>query len=122
MALKKTINLPEGFSAEYWRMMPARIDPEARECSAMIALYVSQAVTAPVRGRVAKLRLSGAQYDAWVSKAALVAAAGQGRDLYAQLYLAARAVCQNPSGEGHIVCDFGNTEAGCTLFADAEDV
>jgi hypothetical protein len=127
MALLKKVIRSDGANGEYWKVLPPRLDETARECSAIFVLYLDEdfartPAAQPFKGQYAKLRLYRAQYDAWVSKAALVAAAVAGRDLYAQLYLAAKAVCITPSQDGHVICDFGNGPTGNTLFADAQDV
>jgi hypothetical protein len=110
MALKKQVTLPSQAVGEYWRITSFRWDADAREASALIDLYVSaaarQAGASPVRKTLAKLRLTGADFDAFLSTGALAAADG---DVVAQLYLAAKS---KPA-----VCDLGGD-----VLHNAEDI
>lgn len=125
MALQKTVTW-RGVAANYFRLTSFRWDRESspREASAIIALYVDAASAAPGLPALvpiaAKLRLSGAQFDAYLAPAVLAAAGG---DVIEQLYAAAKAVSlawhgsEETDSEGQIVSDFGHD-----AFWDAVDV
>lgn len=95
MALEKSITLPSTAVGNYLRIVAVRMDGNVRECSAQIDLYASEAAAKtpgadPHRSAIYMLRLEGAKFDQWVGKAALATAAQAGRDLYGQLYSAAK--------------------------------
>jgi len=108
MALQKTFTLPSGVSGNYIRLVTHRWDRAARECSALFALYVDAAAAssgkAPLTPWIAKLWLTGAQFDFYLSNSEL-----ESPGVLAQLYVAAKA---EP-----LSCDFGSD-----AFADALDV
>lgn len=110
MALQKTTHLPAGVSGNYVRIVAHRWDRLAREASAVLALYVSAEAAAsgatPLAAVFAKLRLTGAKFDEYLSPSAM---AETPNDVLGQLYTAARA---EP-----IVCD-----QGASYLADALDV
>lgn len=103
MAFKKTITLPNGVEVEYFRIDQIALwDRLERTASFRVAAYKNQSTAArggdPVRGCVAKIRLSGADFD-------LI-----GADKVAGAYVAAK------NGKG-VISDFG-----ADVFKDAEDV
>lgn len=109
MALQKTITLPNGVAGNYARITSFRWDRTSREASANIALFLDAETAVSgqaLRPTVAKLRLHGAKFDAYLSPAALAAS---DNDVVAQLYVAAKA---EP-----VVSDFG-----ATIYAEATDV
>lgn len=122
MALIKSLSLPTGVTAEYFRIVAFNWDRSAREASAHFALYKDAATAAsgqPLVPIAAKLRLYGAKFDEYLGPAAL---ASSGDDVVAQLYTAAKETCEayvvdevtNPLA--HIICDQGRG-----VFADATD-
>lgn len=123
MALVKSISLPTGVTAEYFRMVAFSWDRSTREASAHFALFKDAATAAngqPLVPVVAKLRLSAGKFDEYLSTGAMAAASG---DVVAQLYLAAKAICaayavdpDTEQGTGYLVSDYGRD-----LFDDAED-
>lgn len=108
MGLQKTFTLPSGVSGNYIRLTAHRWDRQTREAVAWFSLYVDAAAAtsgkAPLTPFVAKLWLTGAKFDQYLSPVAL-----ESSGVLAQLYTAARA---EP-----ISCDFGSG-----AFADAHDV
>lgn len=108
MALQKTFTLSSGVSGNYIRLTANRWDRQAREAVGWFALYVDSAAAQsgkqPLSPFVAKLWLTGAKFDQYLSPAAL-----EKSDVLAQFYVAAKA---EP-----ISCDFGSD-----AFADAQDV
>jgi hypothetical protein len=108
MALQKTFTLPSGVSGNYIRLIANRWDRQAREAVGWFALYVDAAAAQsgkqPLTPFIAKLWLTGAKFDQYLSPAALEAS-----DVLAQFYVAAKA---EP-----LSCDFGSA-----AFADAQDV
>ncbi len=123
MAFQKTLALPTGVSGDYFRITAFRWDRAAREASAQFALYKDAATAAagqPLVPIIAKLRLSGPNFDAYLGPAALVAAED---DVLGQLYQAAKDACdayaETPvvDATAQVICDFG---AG--VLADAESV
>lgn len=123
MALQKTIALPSGVSANYFRIVGFRWDRNAREASALFALFLNAATAVAGRPLVpiaVKLRLNDAGFDAYLSPAALAASE---QDVVAQLYAAAREACEAYAADetselgACIACDFGKG-----VFADAVDV
>jgi hypothetical protein len=122
MALIKSIALPTGVTAEYFRLVGFRWDRNAREASAQFALYKDAATAAagqPLVPVAAKLRLERLSFDEYLSPSALSAADD---DVVAQLYNAAKDACDefadnevmNPAA--HVVSDLGQG-----VFADAQD-
>ncbi len=125
MAFQKTLALPTGVSGDYFRITAFRWDRAIKEASAQFALFKDAATAVagqPLVPVVAKLRLSGAEFDAYLGPAALAAADS---DVLAQLYQAAKDACDayaeaeepevNPAHQ--FICDYG---AG--VLADATDV
>lgn len=108
MALQKTFILPSGVSGSYIRLIAHRWDRQTREAVAWFALYVDANAAntgkAPLTPWIAKLWLTGAKFDAYLSNPEL-----QSPGVLAQLYAAAKAES--------ISCDFGSN-----AFADAIDV
>lgn len=89
MALQKTIALPSGVSGNYIRLTCYRWDRQAREASAIFALYLDAAhatsgadYLVPV---IAKLRLSGDKFTEYLGASVLAE-----YEISAQLYLAAK--------------------------------
>lgn len=96
MALQKSITLPNSAAGNYIRLTFYRHDAIARELSAHFMLYASAAarIAAPTEPltMVAKLRLSGAKFDQYLSTAALTALSNVGPDrVAAAVYVAAKA-------------------------------
>ncbi len=108
MALQKTFTLPSGVSGNYIRLTAHRWDRQAREAVAWFSLYVDAAAAttgkAPLTPWIAKLWLTGAKFDEYLSNPDL-----ESPGVLAQLYDASKA---EP-----ISCDFGSD-----AFADALDV
>lgn len=124
MALIKSVNLPSGVPAEYWRMVGLKWERTQRVASCHFDLYQDAATAStpgsqPLKERCAKLRIYGAAYDTYLSNAALAATE---RDVIGQIYYAATQICQayaagdppETDPEAHVVCDFGKG-----VFADA---
>lgn len=113
MAFQKTLSLPNGASGDYITIGPYLLDPMTRTLSAHFHLYFSAALRAsnpsdPLRPIVAKLRLSGAVFDSYLSTAAL-AEVESDDPVRSQIYAAAKV---QP-----VESDFGPA-----VFADAVDV
>tara|TARA_R110002050_G_scaffold186590_1_gene320923 strand:- start:160 stop:492 length:333 start_codon:yes stop_codon:yes gene_type:complete len=110
MALQKTINLPTGDSGDYLRITSVWWDRAVKQASAHLSLYKSAALAsggAPPQVPIfAKLRLTGAKFDEYLSPGVLAALEV---DVVAQLYAAAKV---EP-----VVSDFGGA-----VLADATDV
>lgn len=109
MALQKTISMPSGVSGNYIRLTSHHWSRASRESSAIFSLYLNAATAAtspPLVPVIAKLRLTGTAFDAWLSPAVLASADG---DILAQLYAAAKV--------GPVISDHGSS-----VFADADDV
>lgn len=108
MAFQKTFTLPSGISGNYSRVTTLRWDRLTREAVAWFSLYLDSAAAtsgkAPIAPSFAKLWLTGAKFDSYLSNPEL-----QSPGVLAQLYVAAKA---EP-----ISCDFGSD-----AFADALDV
>lgn len=108
MALQKTFTMPSGVSGNYIRLIANRWDRGAKEGVAWFALFVDAAAAQsgkqPLSPFIAKLWLTGAKFDQYLSPAAL-----ETSDVLAQFYVAAKA---EP-----ISCDFGSD-----AFSDAQDV
>lgn len=108
MALQKNITLPSGASGNYVRLTTYRWDRATREAVALFGLYVNaaaaQAGKETLSPFVAKLRLTGAKFDAYLGGPE--ARAG---NAVAQLYAAAKA---EP-----VISD-----AGADVFSNAQDV
>lgn len=107
MAFAKTFTLPSGISGNYTRLVTYRWDRNAREAVALFALYIdkpsAQSGKASLTPFIAKLRLTDAKFDQYLSNAALETA-----EPIAQLYVAAKV---EP-----VISDFGSD-----AFADAQD-
>ncbi|MBI5771927.1 MAG: hypothetical protein HZA93_29410 [Verrucomicrobia bacterium] len=123
MAFQKNLALPTGVSADYFRLTSFRWDRSAREASALFSLFKDAATAAagqPLVPVVAKLRLTAAEFDAFLGPTALAAAAD---DVVAQLYAAARETCEDrhetgePTPGAELISDHGPD-----LFWDADDV
>ena len=108
MALQKSFVLPSGVSGDYIRLTAHRWDRQAREAVGWFALYLDAAAAtsgkAPLTPWIAKVWLTGAKFDQYLSNPELASPG-----VLAQLYAAAKA---EP-----ISCDFGSD-----AFADAADV
>jgi hypothetical protein len=108
MALQKTFTMPSGVSGNYIRLIAHRWDRNGREALAWFALYVDAASAhagkQPLSPFIAKLWLTGAKFDQYLSNAELASPG-----ILEQLYVAAKA---EP-----LSCDFGSN-----AFADAQDV
>ena len=108
MALQKSFTLPSGVSGNYIRLTAHRWDRQAREAVGWFSLYVDAAAAnsgkAPLTPWIAKLWLTGAKFDQYLSNAELASPG-----ILEQLYVAAKA---EP-----LSCDFGSD-----AFADAHDV
>jgi len=108
MAFQKTFTMPSGVSGNYIRLVANRWDRQAREGVAWFALFVDAAAAQsgkqPLSPFVAKLWLTGPEFDLYLGRAAL-----ENADIIAQFYLAAK---HEP-----ISCDFGSN-----AFSDALDV
>jgi hypothetical protein len=108
MAFQKTLTLPSGVSGNYSRLITYRWDRSVREAMALFALYID--ANAAHSGKqaltpfIAKLRLTDAKFDQYLSNAVL-----ENSDVIAQLYTAAKA---EP-----VISDFGSD-----VFADAINV
>lgn len=122
MALVKSVSLPSGITAEYFRIVAFRWDRNTREAAAAFALFKDAATAVsgqPVSPGVAKLKLYGDKFDEYLSLAALAAASS---DVVSQLYTAAKAVSfaysisETTDPLAHVVCDMGKD-----IFADASD-
>jgi hypothetical protein len=79
MALKKTVQLPSGYTAEYIRLRTFHVDLDKHEVSAVFKFY-KDATTAQAGGHPAthqemRLRASGNVFDDYLSKQAKVDAA-----------------------------------------------
>jgi hypothetical protein len=105
MALKKSLTLRSGQTVEYFRVTSFRWDRGTREASAIFAAYkdaeAAQGGADPTLGVIAKLRLTGAAFDQYLSPSTT--------DPVAQIYTAAVA-CP-------VVSDYGSD-----LFATAQPV
>jgi hypothetical protein len=121
MALQKTFTLPNGAAGNYVKIIAAPADYLSKEISVWFGLYLSaaQAATNPkatlsmADRPFAKLRLSGAKFDQWLSTTAL--AANPADDPFrAQIYAAAKV---EPA-----ICDFQPEAGQLTVFSDAIDV
>jgi hypothetical protein len=125
MAFAQPINT-RGVTGGYIRPVAWRMDDNARELSALFALYVDKAHSdrckpsvdpahreRPLVEIVAKLRVSGERYEQAFGSEARVAAAAAGVDIVAMLYDAAQAISreQRRTGredpEAHVICDHG---------------
>jgi hypothetical protein len=108
MAFQKTIELPSGVSGNYIRLTAHRWDRQSREAVAWFSLYVDAAAASSGKAAltpwIAKLWLTGAKFDEYLSNPALASSG-----VLAQLYAASKA---EP-----ISCDLGSD-----AFADALDV
>ena len=108
MALQKTFVLPSGGSGNYTRLTAHRWDRQAREAVGWFSLYVDEAAAtsgkAPLTPWIAKIWLTGAKFDQYLSNPEL-----ESPGVLAQLYAASKA---EP-----ISCDFGSD-----ALADAVDV
>lgn len=104
MSFKKSHILPSRAIVSVYRVQQYRIDYLAREASAIIAGYCDAEATVPIVPIFAKIRLEGARFDAYLSKAAL--RDGQD-DINAAFY---KAMVSDP-----VVCD-----AGADFFRDAQ--
>lgn len=108
MALQKTIILPSGVSGNYVRLITYRWDRATREAVALFGLYVNAAAAQSGKDTlspfVAKLRLTGAKFDAYLGGPEARAGNAVG-----QLYAAAKA---EP-----VISD-----AGSDVFSNAQDV
>jgi hypothetical protein len=133
MAFSKSITT-RGTSGSYLRIVGLRWDPQAREASALFALYVNKAhsdaskPTVPTAERqqplveiAAKLRLTGAAFDEYVGPDALASGASHaGTDLLAHLYTAAKEASKERARTGklnpelQVISDYG-----ADLFAAA---
>lgn len=94
MALTKSITLPNGSTGAYLSMGLCRIDWAAKEASFHLHLYQDRATKvsapmSPLRPVAAKLRLTGAKFDAYLGYASLSAAASPNH--VAQAYQAFKA-------------------------------
>lgn len=103
MALQKVIALPNGSSGNYIRFGAYSWDDLAKEASAHLLLYVSEAqrIAAPRAPLclLAKLRLSGDKFDEYLSTAVLEGLGDPGPDpVRDQLYQAAQAEPLVPGG------------------------
>jgi hypothetical protein len=114
MALLKNHTTASGIPLTVFRIQPGRIDPLAREASFVVSGYVNASVPAdkPSVPIFAKLRLSGADFDAVFSKGALKDAAKKGDDLYRVLYKQLKKTLK----ADQLVSDAGNS-----FFSDATD-
>lgn len=135
MAFSKPITV-RGVEGSYMRPVAWRADDNTRELSVTFALFVDKAHSdrckpdvppalrdRPLLDTVAKLRVSGDQYEAVFGATALAAAAELGIDMRAAVYSTAKAVAQTRRTQGrdeegaYLVSDFGGD-----LFADARNV
>lgn len=123
MAFQKSISLPTGVTADYFRISTFSWDRNSREAQAYFALYLNAQTAATGQALVpiiAKLRLYGARFDQYLGTAALHSS---DNDILAQLYLAARAACVTYEAQGSadpeaiVICDYGKD-----IFANAQDV
>lgn len=109
MALTKSITLPNGAAGNYIRLSACTWDRTTREASAHLHLFLSsaQAAAAPSNPLclLAKLRLTGAKFDTYLSHAAL-----EGTTVAAQIYTAALVEPLNP-GAGLTSLDLSDAEA-----------
>ncbi|PTX95779.1 hypothetical protein [Opitutus sp. ER46] len=96
MALQKSITLPNGATGDYIHISEYARDVDNRYVSCHLNLFTSAAhyASQPAPKQpiclIAKLRLSGAKYDAYLSTAALAAVADTEDAVRAQLYVAAK--------------------------------
>lgn len=87
MAFQKTVTLPGGYSASYWTIdRICWIDEKAREAKFFFSLYAdSSHIDQPARREAVHVTFRGAAFDAYFSKAAVVAS---GVNAYAGIYQA----------------------------------
>lgn len=123
MAFQKSISLPNGVTADYFRITTFSWDRNAREASAYFALFLNSQVAQSGQALVpiiAKLRLYGARFDEYLGTAALETSSN---DVIAQLYAAARAACVIYETQGAtdpeaiVICDYGKG-----IFANALNI
>lgn len=121
MALKKLHTTPSGVPLTIFRITPGRIDPDARDASFWIHGYAHEGIPKnkpSITPCFGKVRLEGDTFDLWLSKAALTAAADEGRDLYEQLYLFLR----SPGLKNENFARYDYAAVPLNFFEDAEDL
>ncbi|HEY1791574.1 MAG TPA: hypothetical protein VGG34_01535 [Opitutaceae bacterium] len=116
MALQKTIDLPNGTSGNYIKIVAYRWDTLTETASALFALYLSQAqrTAAPkstLMPVVAKLRLHGAKFNQYLANSVLDP---PNVTVLGQLYAAAKV---EP-----LKSDFQPTSGSATVLSDATNV
>jgi hypothetical protein len=104
MALQKTITLPNGAQGNYVRIEQLEQQYAGKSVSCHLMLYASKVLAdagAPPLARIGKIRLNGAGYDRFLSRASLQALQTRGPDpVRDQLYAAAKlAIKASKEGE-----------------------
>lgn len=134
MALLKEVTLPSGVVADYHRIDAFRWNPNTKEIQVAVGLYLSSSAAAaespPVVAEFARFRVTGATFDARLSRVTLSSqATTYGFDIIALVYDLIKEVCEeyndgdSSSGggvldpEAYLVCDFGHG-----FYHDAVDV